>query len=122
MEVRVRLRQLIRASGISQKVIAARCGQSEAWLSKRLSDRRLAEIKADELPLLARALGVPISAFFEDAPGAAEGQDAVINAVFAQAGEEPALTAEEEAIVNDARAAIVHALIRHRHRPNEAAS
>ena len=65
MGARERLAELIAASGMTQAEVARRVGEPTTWVNNRL--RAVADIKADDVPRLARALGVPTSAFFEPA-------------------------------------------------------
>lgn len=62
-----RLRQLMQETGLTnQSELARRLHPPEkpTWINNRLSG--YAEIKADEIPRIARALGVPCWRFFED--------------------------------------------------------
>ncbi|HEY7061703.1 MAG TPA: helix-turn-helix transcriptional regulator [Chloroflexota bacterium] len=69
MQVRDRLKQLLdERLGGNQSELARRLGEKPYWVSYRLSGTT--QIKADEIPLLAEALGVPPAALYEDAPGA----------------------------------------------------
>ncbi|MHB0871406.1 MAG: helix-turn-helix domain-containing protein [Chloroflexota bacterium] len=60
-----RLAQLIDSSGLKQTAIAKRLGVSIHWVSNRA--RGVTPIRADEIPLLAAALGVRPADFFEEA-------------------------------------------------------
>ncbi len=64
--VRDRLRELLRQRGWTQSELARRLGKHRVWVHYRI--KGATEIKADEIPLLAEALGVPAHAFFEQAP------------------------------------------------------
>src|SRR5512135_1432104 len=69
MSARERLAELIRERigprRGAQAELSRRLGErDEHWLSDRVTGK--SAIKADELPRLARALGVPVSAFFEE--------------------------------------------------------
>lgn len=64
VRARDRLAQLIAASGMSQAEVARRVGEHPTWVNNRL--RGVADIKADDVPRLAAALGVPAAAFFEE--------------------------------------------------------
>lgn len=64
MLVRERIRQIIREKGLKQSAVSERLGEPEYWLSNRLTERT--DIKADELPRIAQALGVTPCAFFEE--------------------------------------------------------
>jgi transcriptional regulator with XRE-family HTH domain len=61
--VRDRLRELLRQRGWTQSELARRLGKHRVWVHYRI--KGATEIKADEIPLLAEALGVPPHAFFE---------------------------------------------------------
>lgn len=66
MGVRERLADLMRTTGqTNQSELARRLDppESPTWINNRLTG--YSAIKADEIPRLARALGVPCSAFFE---------------------------------------------------------
>lgn len=65
MKVRERLATLISQSGMKQAELARRIGKAETWISNRLTG--YSSIKADEIPLLAKALGVSPCDFFETA-------------------------------------------------------
>jgi len=62
--VRERLRDLLRDKRWSQSELARRLGKHRVWVHYRVTG--VTEIKADEIPVLADALGVPPYAFFED--------------------------------------------------------
>ncbi len=64
--VRDRLRELLRQRGWTQSELARRLGKHRVWVHYRI--KGATEIKADEIPMLAEALGVPAHAFFEHAP------------------------------------------------------
>jgi len=64
--VRDRLRELLRQRGWTQSELARRLGKHRVWVHYRI--KGATEIKADEIPMLAEALGVPAHAFFEQAP------------------------------------------------------
>ncbi len=64
--VRDRLRELLRQRGWTQSELARRLGKHRVWVHYRI--KGATGIKADEIPLLAAALGVPAHAFFERAP------------------------------------------------------
>jgi transcriptional regulator with XRE-family HTH domain len=61
--VRDRLRDLLRQRGWTQSELARRLGKHRVWVHYRI--KGATEIKADEIPMLAEALGVPPHAFFE---------------------------------------------------------
>ncbi|HZT07919.1 MAG TPA: helix-turn-helix transcriptional regulator [Chloroflexota bacterium] len=61
--VRDRLRELLREKHWSQSELARRLGKHRVWVHYRVTG--VTEIKADEIPALAQALGVPPHAFFE---------------------------------------------------------
>jgi len=61
---RERLAELIAKSGLSQTEVARRMGESKNWVNNRLTG--YVEIKADEIPRFAAALGVSPCAFFEE--------------------------------------------------------
>src|SRR4051794_1172605 len=61
--VRERLRDLLREKHWSQSELARRLGKHRVWVHYRVTG--VTEIKADEIPVLAEALGVPPYAFFE---------------------------------------------------------
>src|SRR5947209_19539022 len=63
MGVREQLVALIRESGMTQAEIARRIGEDHTWVNSRV--RGFTEIKGDDLPRFALALGVPPRAFFE---------------------------------------------------------
>lgn len=67
--VRDRLRELLRQRGWTQSELARRLGKHRVWVHYRI--KGATEIKADEIPLLAEALGVPPHAFFEPSPSEA---------------------------------------------------
>jgi transcriptional regulator with XRE-family HTH domain len=62
VSARERLAELVRLSGMSQTEVARRCGESPYWLNKRLQGK--ADIKADDLPRIARALRISPADFF----------------------------------------------------------
>jgi transcriptional regulator with XRE-family HTH domain len=64
--VRDRLRDLLRQRGWTQSELARRLGKHRVWVHYRI--KGATEIKADEIPMLAEALGVPPHAFFEATP------------------------------------------------------
>jgi transcriptional regulator with XRE-family HTH domain len=64
--VRDRLRELLRQRGWTQSELARRLGKHRVWVHYRI--KGATEIKADEIPMLAEALGVPAHAFFEQVP------------------------------------------------------
>jgi transcriptional regulator with XRE-family HTH domain len=64
--VRDRLRELLHQRGWTQSELARRLGKHRVWVHYRI--KGATEIKADEIPLLAEALGVPPHAFFEATP------------------------------------------------------
>ena len=64
--VRDRLRELLRQRGWTQSELARRLGKHRVWVHYRI--KGATEIKADEIPMLAEALGVPPHAFFEATP------------------------------------------------------
>ncbi|MHB0870068.1 MAG: helix-turn-helix domain-containing protein [Chloroflexota bacterium] len=68
--MRDRLASLVEESGLSQAEIARRIGESASWVNHRLIGRT--DIKADDIPKLASALGVSPCAFFEEGPAGAE--------------------------------------------------
>jgi|SRR5581483_1323637 len=63
METRDRLRAFIRSSGMSQAALARKLGEDPMWVSNRL--RGHSQILADEVPMLAAALGVKACAFVD---------------------------------------------------------
>lgn len=63
MLVRERLQQLIRENALRQDHLAERMGKNPRWLSNRLHG--VVSIKADEVPMLAAALGVQPRDLFE---------------------------------------------------------
>jgi transcriptional regulator with XRE-family HTH domain len=65
METRAKLAEILRAKRWTQSDLAREIGERPHWVNDRVSGR--IQIKADELPRLARALGVPCHRFFEDA-------------------------------------------------------
>jgi transcriptional regulator with XRE-family HTH domain len=67
--VRERLRDLLREKRWSQSELARRLGKHRVWVHYRVTG--VTEIKADEIPILAEALGVPPYAFFEDTSASA---------------------------------------------------
>jgi transcriptional regulator with XRE-family HTH domain len=71
--VRERLRDLLREKRWSQSELARRLGKHRVWVHYRVTG--VTEIKADEIPVLAEALGVPPYAFFEDSASAATATD-----------------------------------------------
>lgn len=64
MSTRERLIQLIRETGISQAELARRVGEHPTWVNNRL--RGVAIIKADDVPRLARGLGIHPADFFPE--------------------------------------------------------
>src|SRR5581483_1240357 len=60
--VRERLREILREKHWSQSELARRLGKHRVWVHYRVTG--VTEVKADEIPLLAQALGVPAHAFF----------------------------------------------------------
>jgi transcriptional regulator with XRE-family HTH domain len=72
--VRDRLRELLRQRGWTQSELARRLGKHRVWVHYRI--KGATEIKADEIPLLAEALGVPPHAFFETSPSELPGAGA----------------------------------------------
>ena len=83
---REKLAELVAASGMSQAEIARRVGEHTTWVNNRL--RGTADVKADDVPRLARALGVQPAAFFEPAaiPPGASAERAALEADTALAG------------------------------------
>jgi transcriptional regulator with XRE-family HTH domain len=69
--VRDRLRDLLRQRGWTQSELARRLGKHRVWVHYRI--KGATEIKADEIPMLAEALGVPAHAFFEVTPAETTG-------------------------------------------------
>ncbi len=63
MEVRERLRDLLRQKRWSQSTLARALGEHRNWVGDRI--RGDVAIKADEIPIMARALGIPCIRFFE---------------------------------------------------------
>lgn len=109
---RDRLTELWRRSGIPQVELDRRAGQGKQWVHNRIKGR--ATITADDIPILARALDKPITAFFADVPAGDQGEAGAINTAFRDGGIDVRLTAEEEALLDDAKVAIAHILVRHR--------
>ena len=70
------LARLIRQGGMSQVELARRLGVTRNWVSNRVTGE--VKIRADEIPLLAEALGVSPADFFADAwpPASAHGESA----------------------------------------------
>jgi transcriptional regulator with XRE-family HTH domain len=83
--VRDRLRDLLRQRGWTQSELARRLGKHRVWVHYRI--KGATEIKADEIPMLAEALGVPAHAFFEAAP--AENTSLVLSSAPADPLAEP---------------------------------
>lgn len=67
--VHKRIRELIDRAGMSQSAVARRMEVSPAWLNNRLRGRTV--VQADEVPHIARALGVGLTDLFVStrAPG-----------------------------------------------------
>jgi transcriptional regulator with XRE-family HTH domain len=55
------LRAEIARLRLTQREVAARCGRSQPWVTYRLAGQRSCSV--DDLGLLAKALGIPISKF-----------------------------------------------------------
>ncbi len=62
MSSREQLAKLLRARGMTAAELARRLSEQPSWVYDRL--RGHSEIVADDIPMLARALGVPCSEFF----------------------------------------------------------
>lgn len=79
-----RLVQFIADAGGNQTALAKRMGQTLKWLNNRALG--VTPIKADELPLLAAALGKRIHDFYEETPTARPpaGQEPPLADVFAR--------------------------------------
>lgn len=64
----------LRRTGLSQAQFAAKIGRSKDWLNQRLPqgwrghryEKKRLGLEADDIPMLADALGVPTTAFFEE--------------------------------------------------------
>jgi transcriptional regulator with XRE-family HTH domain len=68
MAVIDRIREVIEERGLKQKALARRLGEPEYWLSNRLAGRTV--LKADDVPRIARALGLrPADLFPEEGAG-----------------------------------------------------
>jgi transcriptional regulator with XRE-family HTH domain len=65
--VRERLRLLLRQKGWNQSELARRLGKHRTWVNYRLTG--VTEIRADELPEIANALGVAPHLFFDTPAG-----------------------------------------------------
>ncbi|MGE5619069.1 MAG: helix-turn-helix domain-containing protein [Sphingomonadaceae bacterium] len=68
--IRERLSQLMEAKKWNQSDLARELGEHRNWVNKRITGQT--EIKADEIPRLAAALGVSPCAFFEEELAAVE--------------------------------------------------
>ncbi len=67
MGARERLEELLEEKGVSQAELARRIGEDRGWVNQRLPGaRKRLNINADDIPRLAKALGVPCWRFFED--------------------------------------------------------
>ncbi|MSQ23485.1 MAG: XRE family transcriptional regulator [Chloroflexi bacterium] len=69
--VRERLKELVERSGLKQAEIARRIGVDRNWVNQRITGA-VKVIPADDLPLLALAIGCHPCDFFEDRPQARE--------------------------------------------------
>ena len=64
MRVAERIREVRKGKGISQLFINQQLGKSASWLCNIEQGRR--SIKAEELEMVARALGVPVEVLFKN--------------------------------------------------------
>lgn len=103
MSVREQFARLAAASGLSDVELARRTGKNSTWIFNRRTGR--AGITADDVPILARALGLPIMAFYADAPTPSSSEVRMEN---------EHLSAAEEAILAEIGLAARDAMVRHR--------
>ena len=97
MTVGERFRVLFEKSGLTKEEVARRTGLTGDQVWNRL--QRGIGIQADEVPLLARALGKSVMAFYEDAPAArATGQPDLGGRFAAHLDADPLSAAEEAAV------------------------
>lgn len=114
MTVGERFRVLFERSGLTKEEVARRSGLTGDQVWNRL--QRGIGIQADEVPLLARALGVPVMAFYEDAPARRSTTSPALprlgDEVLAILEADPLHAAEETVVVNIGEAART-VLVRH---------
>ena len=64
MGARQRFVEILKAVGMSQAELARRLGEHPNWVNNRI--RGIVDLKADDIPRIARVLGVRPADFFED--------------------------------------------------------